>query len=171
MPYLLLAVAALVMLFGVAKVSRTAKPLRGMPWDSCSFGPSSFAAACRFGSCRRALVDFELNHYRRSPCRGHRNHPSKKGPICSARDTYPASHVLLTPVDARSPGTGNSGARRPQPISAMTQRYMHLSPAALDAAIRLLDRPGATAWKRAQPYVETADPDVRIIDKSELNWR
>jgi integrase len=24
----------------------------------------------------------------------------------------------------------------------MTQRYMHLSPAALDAAIRLLDRPG-----------------------------
>ena len=32
MPYLLLAVAALVMLFGVAKVSRTPKPLRGMPW-------------------------------------------------------------------------------------------------------------------------------------------
>jgi hypothetical protein len=25
----------------------------------------------------------------------------------------------------------------------MTQRYMHLSPAALDAAIRLLDRPGS----------------------------
>jgi hypothetical protein len=27
---------------------------------------------------------------------------------------------------------------------SMTQRYMHLSPAALDAAIRLLDQPGPT---------------------------
>ena len=32
----------------------------------------------------------------------------------------------------------------------MTQRYMHLSPAALDAAIRLLDRRGRTAWRHLE---------------------
>ena len=31
---------------------------------------------------------------------------------------------------------------------AMTQRYMHLSPAALDAAIRLLDEPRRDVWRR-----------------------
>ena len=33
MAYLLLAVAALVMLFGLGKVSRTAQPSRRIPWD------------------------------------------------------------------------------------------------------------------------------------------
>ena len=32
MAYLLLAVAAVVVLFGVAKVSRTAQPSHGVPW-------------------------------------------------------------------------------------------------------------------------------------------
>ena len=38
---------------------------------------------------------------------------------------------------------------------AMTQRYMHLSPAALDAAIQLLDRPWQHAWQHG--LLETAD--------------
>jgi hypothetical protein len=29
---------------------------------------------------------------------------------------------------------------------ATTQRYMHLSPAAIESAIQLLDQPGATFW-------------------------
>jgi hypothetical protein len=37
----------------------------------------------------------------------------------------------------------------------MTQRYMHLSPAALDAAIRLLDSPGILPSRG--DIVETAD--------------
>ena len=37
----------------------------------------------------------------------------------------------------------------------MTQRYMHLSPAALDSAIRLLDQP--TAVKNFGDMLETAD--------------
>ena len=51
---------------------------------------------------------------------------------------HPSSHVLLAPVDAGRAGTRDSGARGDL---TMTQRYMHLSPAALDAAIRLLDEP------------------------------
>ncbi len=35
-----------------------------------------------------------------------------------------------------------------------TQRYMHLSPAALDAAIRLLDGPGAALEGRPRPPLE-----------------
>jgi integrase len=38
----------------------------------------------------------------------------------------------------------------------MTQRYMHLSPAALDAAIRLLDRSGAD--QKFGDGVETGSP-------------
>ena len=53
---------------------------------------------------------------------------------------YPSSHVLLAPVDARRAGASHSGARGARGLT-MTQRYMHLSPAALEAAIRLLDEP------------------------------
>ena len=43
----------------------------------------------------------------------------------------------------------------------MTQRYMHLSPAALDAAIQLLDRRG-NMWATAAPEERNpADPDAR----------
>jgi site-specific recombinase XerD len=41
----------------------------------------------------------------------------------------------------------------------MTQRYMHLSPAALDSAIRLLDH--ATAVKVFGDMLETADQSGR----------
>jgi hypothetical protein len=42
--------------------------------------------------------------------------------------------------DARRAASSDSGARRTS-RAGMTQRYMHLSPAALDSAIRLLDQP------------------------------
>ena len=44
---------------------------------------------------------------------------------------------------------------------SMTQRYMHLSPAALDAAIRLLDAPSTclTAWQ----HVETGTSVRKIV--------
>jgi hypothetical protein len=42
----------------------------------------------------------------------------------------------------------------------MTQRYMHLSPAALDAAIRLLDRPGSD--QSISRRVETGPSALRV---------
>ena len=52
----------------------------------------------------------------------------------------------------------------------MTQRYMHLSPAALDSAIRLLDQPsGDTSFG---DMVETAAGVRRNVQWIEqLNWR
>jgi integrase len=54
---------------------------------------------------------------------------------------------------------------------SMTQRYMHLSPAALDDAIRLLDQPGAPGVQRAvdQSFgdgVETGGRRVKTINKT-----
>ena len=51
----------------------------------------------------------------------------------AGRRAHPAAHVLLAPGDAWS--TGDERYRNSSDIasSAMTQRYMHLSPAALDA--------------------------------------
>jgi hypothetical protein len=57
----------------------------------------------------------------------------------------------------------------------MTQRYMHLSPAALDSAIRLLDQPAGLAQSVPEPAVGPKDfwqyggngpPDVKTINKS-----
>jgi hypothetical protein len=45
---------------------------------------------------------------------------------------------------------------------ATTQRYMHLSPAAVDAAIRLLDEP--TPLFARGDIVETGDPDRTMAD-------
>jgi hypothetical protein len=74
-----------------------------------------------------------------------------------ARRAYPATHVLFASGHARRPGNGDSGAGGHQDL-ATTQRYMHLSPAALDAAIRLLETgsadgppsPKATAGQLSQ---------------------
>ena len=57
---------------------------------------------------------------------------------CAAGGAYPAAHVLFASRDAGSAGEGDSGAGRAQDLKT-TQRYMHLSPAAIEGAIRLLD--------------------------------
>ena len=59
------------------------------------------------------------------------------------RRSYPSPVVLLAPLDAWG---ASKLVKAIQELAGhadltMTQRYMHLSPAALDAAIGLLDRP------------------------------
>lgn len=51
----------------------------------------------------------------------------------------------------------------------MTQCSMHLSPAALADAIRLLDRPGAK--RKLGEVVETGAPDVKRSINPGSNWR
>ena len=51
----------------------------------------------------------------------------------------------------------------------MTQRYMHLSPAALDSAIRLLDRP--TALQSFGDILETGGSPKKDQWLEQLNWR
>jgi integrase len=57
-----------------------------------------------------------------------------------ARRPHPAAHLLFSSGHERSPARAIQELAGHQDL-ASTQRYMHLSPAALDAAIRLLDRP------------------------------
>lgn len=54
------------------------------------------------------------------------------------RHPHPASHVLLAPRDAGRGGKGDQELAGHSTL-AMTQRYMHLSPAAKDSAIALLN--------------------------------
>ena len=61
--------------------------------------------------------------------------------VVAGRRTHPAAHILFAPGDARRAGMSDSGAGRTSGIG-ITQRYMHLSPAALDSAIRLLNHTG-----------------------------
>ena len=57
--------------------------------------------------------------------------------LCGEARPHPPSHVLLAPGDA---GRTDEVCRLVGHQSlAMTQRYSHLSPAALDATIRLLE--------------------------------
>jgi hypothetical protein len=67
-----------------------------------------------------------------------------------ARDSHPSAHVLLASGDAWRAGEGIQELAGHQDLGT-TQRYMHLSPAALDAAIRLLETgtemPGAAVEK------------------------
>ena len=71
----------------------------------------------------------------------------------AGRRAHPASHVLFAPGDARAPPRAIQELAGHRELG-MTQRYMHLSPAALDSAIRLLDQPlavtefGETFWRR-----------------------
>jgi hypothetical protein len=51
----------------------------------------------------------------------------------------------------------------------MTQRYRHVSPAALDSAIRLLDQP--LALQKLGDLVETGRVSEGKIKWVELNWR
>ena len=62
------------------------------------------------------------------------------GEAVQARGAHPASHVLFAPRDAGAPPKAIQELAGHADLT-MTQRYMHLSPAALDAAIGLLDRP------------------------------
>ena len=55
---------------------------------------------------------------------------------------HPASHVLLAPGDAWSTSDAPIQELAGHSDLGMTQRYMHLSPAALDAAIQLLEDAG-----------------------------
>jgi hypothetical protein len=52
----------------------------------------------------------------------------------------PSSHVLFTTHDARRSGKSYPGTRWAQ-RHLDTQRYMHLSPAAVEGAVRLLEQP------------------------------
>ena len=56
------------------------------------------------------------------------------------RGVHILRHTFCSHLSMRGRRRGDPGARRARDLG-MTQRYMHLSPAALDAAIRLLDRP------------------------------
>jgi hypothetical protein len=56
------------------------------------------------------------------------------------RGSHPASHVLLASGNAWSTGPRDPGSGGHQDLST-TQRYMHVSPAAVEDAIRLLDQP------------------------------
>jgi len=65
---------------------------------------------------------------------------------------HAAAHVLFGSGDAGRCYAGYSGTRRTQDLST-THRYMHLSPAAIEGAIRLMDQRGpvtavATLWQR-----------------------
>jgi hypothetical protein len=51
------------------------------------------------------------------------------------------AYVLFAPRHAWGTRAGHPGTRWPSELT-MTQRYMHLSPAAFDSAIRLLDGRG-----------------------------
>jgi hypothetical protein len=52
---------------------------------------------------------------------------------------------------------------------SMTQRYMHLSPAALDAAIRLLEQPaGPLAARGFGDMLETAEGGSKTTSKTGL---
>ena len=52
----------------------------------------------------------------------------------------------------------------------MTQRYMHLSPAALDAAIGLLERPSGD--QSCGDILADGEPVAKTINESgRLNWR
>ena len=60
----------------------------------------------------------------------------------AGRRAHPAAHVLFAFGDARAPSRAIQEVAGHRELG-MTQRYMHLSPAALDSAIRLLDQPFA----------------------------
>jgi hypothetical protein len=67
---------------------------------------------------------------------------SRQGRSVASReaDEAAATHVLFTSRDARRAGAGDPRARWHRELST-TQRYMHLSPSAIDGAIRLLEQP------------------------------
>jgi integrase len=73
-----------------------------------------------------------------------------------AQDVHILRHTFCSRLaNARGAGARDSGARRHQDLS-MTQRYMHLSPTALDAAIRLLEQPAGPA-KSGRDVAEATD--------------
>jgi hypothetical protein len=61
------------------------------------------------------------------------------------RAAHAASHILLAPRDARRADARDSKLAGHSNLT--TQRYMHLSPAALDSAIRLIDRPESEQFR------------------------
>ena len=68
--------------------------------------------------------------------------------------SHPASHVLLAPGDARGGDAVGAGTGRHQDLT-MTQRYSHLSPAALIDTVRLLE--SRTAGSDRGEILETAE--------------
>ena len=75
----------------------------------------------------------------------------KRGGVHTLRHTF-CSHLAMKGAPARAIQelAGHQGL-------STTQRYMHLSPATLDAAIRLLDGDGSFVDRREK--VEAARPD------------
>ena len=73
---------------------------------------------------------------------------------CADRGPHPASYVLLASGDAWSGDAGGAGTGGHQDLT-MTQRYSHLSPAALVDTIRLLE--SRVAQSGRGDILETAD--------------
>ena len=90
--------------------------------------------------------------------------------LAAAPDRHPpaAPHVLLAPRDARRPRARDSGTRGHQDLRT-TQRYMHLSPAALDGAIRLQESQDLGSARGET--VETGDREiVQLNRRIEDSW-
>lgn len=81
------------------------------------------------------------------------------------RGAYPATHLLFPSGNAGAPARAVQELGGHQDLMT-TQRYMHLSPAALDAAIRLLEAGAAPATRGAHGEAAgTADKDARILEQ------
>jgi integrase len=63
-----------------------------------------------------------------------------------AGSSHPPTHVLLTSGDAGAPARAIQELAGHQDL-ATTQRYVHLSPAALDVALRLLETGSLIPWR------------------------
>ena len=78
-----------------------------------------------------------------------------------------ATHVLLAPLDARRARASGAGTRRHRDLGT-TQRYMHLSPLAIEAAIRSLELPPSAAergnmWTTPEAGEEVSDTEERRL--------
>jgi hypothetical protein len=78
-----------------------------------------------------------------------------------------APHFLLAPRYARRTGASDPGARWSQELGT-TQRYMRLSPAALDAAIRLLEP--SRMSKRMETFWRREGAIGGCFELEELKW-
>ena len=79
-----------------------------------------------------------------------------------ARGSHPASHVLFASGNAWSTGTRDPGSWRATRTLSTTQRYMHVSPAAVEDAIRLLD--GPVAWRPGRQMGDGASSRAECPD-------
>ena len=107
---------------------RRVRTVRRRPYDSA-------AARTPSSICRSAFVQIHPVRSRRAASRipSHRAHLQRVGCIDPA-------HLLFASRDAGRACAGDSGEPAAHRDLSTTQRYMHLSPAAIQGAIRLLDQ-------------------------------